>query len=189
MSSGNGCSTFAHCSAQAPPSTCSRHQRRSSGSKSQAQRDSPSLLKQPRTAAPVKGGSILILCAGTNKKRQQDVARHTPGAVVVENVDLTDFITFAETFSFDDVERRPTSIDCRHVGHDRRGRVIDEDAGQSTQKRNSDQVGVRCRTGRSGLRFKSFSRESNTVLVEINKQAGVRPDIALPPFSRPASGR
>nr|WP_153518529.1 UvrD-helicase domain-containing protein [Sinorhizobium meliloti] len=137
--------------------------------------DSPSLLKAARTAAPVKGGSILILCAGTNKKRQQDVARYTPGAVVVENVDLTDFITFAEKFSFDDAAATDhlidfaTSVMTGVDGSSMKARVKALRNGTATKSASDAE--------RAALDFalSPSPANANTVLVEINKQAGVRP--------------
>ena len=56
--------------------------------------------KAARSTPPEKGGSVLIICKGTDKLRQQKIARETPGAVLIENVDLTHFIDFAENFDF-----------------------------------------------------------------------------------------
>lgn len=137
--------------------------------------DSATLLKAARTASPISGGSVLILCAGNNKKRQQDVARHTPGAVVVENVDLTDFVTFAETFSFDDKTATDDLIDF---------------ATSVMTGVDGSQMKARVKSLRNGTATKSASdaeqaaldftanpspANANAMLVQINKQGGVRP--------------
>ncbi|MDX0948924.1 AAA family ATPase [Sinorhizobium medicae] len=137
--------------------------------------DSATLLKAARTASPVKGGSVLILCMGNNKKRQQKVARHTPGAVVVENVDLADFITFAETFSFDDKGATDHLIDFATS-------VMTGVDGASMKSRikalsNGTAIKAASDAEQAALDFASHPcpANANTMLVEINKQAGVRP--------------
>lgn len=137
--------------------------------------DSATLLKAARTAAPVKGGSVLILCAGKNKKRQQEVARHTPGAVVVETVDLTDFITFAETFSFGDPAATDRLIDFAATvmtgvdGTSMKARI--KSLGNGTALKEATDA------EQAALDFASLPTPANAnmLLVEINKQAGVRP--------------
>lgn len=137
--------------------------------------DARRLLQAARTKAPITRGSVLIICDGINKKRQQEVARHTPGAVVVENVDLTDFIDFAESFDF----KSPSAG----------GQLIDFAASMMT---GVDPAGLKDRletieSGRSRtepseieLAAIAFSddpspRSANQFLVEANKLSGVRP--------------
>ncbi|MBZ9694896.1 UvrD-helicase domain-containing protein [Mesorhizobium sp. CO1-1-9] len=138
-------------------------------------KDAPALLKAARTPAPVKGGSILILCAGTDKARQQNVARHTPGAVVVENVDLTDFVKFAETFSFDDAAATSDLIDFAASvmtgvdGSSMKARINALRNGTATKAASAaEQATLDFAASPSPM-------NANKVLVEINKQAGVRP--------------
>lgn len=137
--------------------------------------DSVTLLKAARTATPNKGGSVLILCAGKNKKRQQDVARHTPGAVVVENVDLTDFIEFAETFSFEDAGAIDhlidfaTSVMTGVDGSSMKARVKALSSGTAIKAASdAEQAAL-------DFALHPSPANANAVLVEINKQSGVRP--------------
>ncbi|HEV7246168.1 MAG TPA: UvrD-helicase domain-containing protein [Shinella sp.] len=138
-------------------------------------KDSTTLLKAARSAPPNPGGSVLILCAGHNKKRQQDVARHTPGAVVVENVDLTDFITFAETFSFDAIAATDglidfaTSVMTGVDGSHMKARINSLRNGTATKAASDAE--------QAALDFASHPSpaSANAMLVEINKQGGVRP--------------
>lgn len=52
-------------------------------------------------ALPTGFSSSLIVCDSRNKSRQQELARCTPGATVVENADLSDLVSFAQRFDFD----------------------------------------------------------------------------------------
>ncbi|MFK4064086.1 UvrD-helicase domain-containing protein [Brucella anthropi] len=138
-------------------------------------KDTEALLKAARTSSPISGGSILILCAGNNKKRQQAVARHTPGAVVVENVDLTDFITFAETFSFGDAAAIDILIDFATSvmtgvdGTSMKARVKALRNGTATKSASdAEQAAL-------DFALSPVPANANRVLVAINKQAGVRP--------------
>ncbi|TAY34693.1 DNA helicase UvrD [Rhizobium leguminosarum] len=47
------------------------------------------------TRSPQRGGEVLIMAAGNQKKLQQRIAMQTPGAVTVEAVDLTELTDFA----------------------------------------------------------------------------------------------
>lgn len=137
--------------------------------------DITAMLKAARTAPPISGGSVLILCAGQNKKRQQDIARRTPGAVVVENVDLTDFITFAETFAFDDEAATDKLIDFATLvmtgvdGAQMKARIKSLRNGSATKAASGAE--------QAALAFASHPSpaNANAFLVEINKQGGVRP--------------
>lgn len=51
--------------------------------------------------SPQRGGEVLIMAAGNQKKLQQRIAMQTPGAVTVEAVDLTDLTDFAEGVELD----------------------------------------------------------------------------------------
>ncbi|MBY5532848.1 UvrD-helicase domain-containing protein [Rhizobium leguminosarum] len=51
--------------------------------------------------SPQPRGDVLIMAAGVQRDRQREIARQTPGAVTVENVDLTDVIDFAGGIDLD----------------------------------------------------------------------------------------
>ncbi|WP_037424950.1 UvrD-helicase domain-containing protein [Sinorhizobium sp. CCBAU 05631] len=51
--------------------------------------------------SPQRGGEVLIMAAGVQRDLQRQIARQTPGAVTVENVDLTDVIDFAASINLD----------------------------------------------------------------------------------------
>lgn len=51
--------------------------------------------------SPLPRGDVLIMAAGVQRNRQREIARQTPGAVTVENVDLTDVIDFASSIDLD----------------------------------------------------------------------------------------
>ncbi len=51
--------------------------------------------------SPQPRGDVLIMAAGVQRDRQREIARQTPGAVTVENVDLTDVIDFAGSIDLD----------------------------------------------------------------------------------------
>lgn len=48
--------------------------------------------------SPVNGGGVLIVGDSRRPKSQRDFAARVPGAIAVENVDLTDFVEFARGF-------------------------------------------------------------------------------------------
>lgn len=137
--------------------------------------DTATILRAARTAPPNKGGSVLILCAGNNKRRQQDVARHTPGAVVVENVDLTDFVSFAENFSFTDSRATEELIDFAASV------MTGVDAGSLKARirslKGETAINPASDAEHAALDFSTHPTpaNANALLVEINKQAGVRP--------------
>lgn len=137
--------------------------------------DSATLLKAARTASPVTGGSILILCSGKDKRRQQNVARHTPGAVVVESVDLSDFVDFAASFAFDGEKATEELIDFAAAV------MTGVDASAMKTRLKSLGKGTASKPAtdaeRAALDFAGGPTPSraNALLVEINKQSGVRP--------------
>jgi DNA helicase-2/ATP-dependent DNA helicase PcrA len=55
-------------------------------------------LMAARVSAPSVNGSVLIIVDGSNLKKQRQVAGQTPGAVVVEAVDLKDLVKFGDEF-------------------------------------------------------------------------------------------
>ncbi|MFO1315750.1 MAG: UvrD-helicase domain-containing protein [Burkholderiales bacterium] len=52
--------------------------------------------------AAAEGGDVLIIGESMNRQGRQDVASRTPGAHVVEPVDLPDFMSFARSFNLAD---------------------------------------------------------------------------------------
>lgn len=137
-------------------------------------KDAENLLKAARSKSPIKRGSVMVICSGMNKQRQRKVARHTPGATVIENVDLTDFIDFAECFSFDDPGAIDELIDFA-------ASVMTGIEAASMKKRvNSLKKGT-AKKGATVAEAAALSfvaspcpQAANTLLVEINKQSGVR---------------
>lgn len=53
-------------------------------------------LEAGRIAAPGDDGKVLIIADSTRPQTQRDFAKQIPGAVTVENVDLTDLVAFAD---------------------------------------------------------------------------------------------
>lgn len=60
--------------------------------------DPITIQKAVQTSIPGKKARALILCDSTNPKKQQELASRTPGAVTVENVNMTDLVTFGQNF-------------------------------------------------------------------------------------------
>lgn len=61
--------------------------------------------------SPQPRGDVLIMAAGVQRDRQREIARQTPGAVTVENVDLTDLIDFAGSIDLDQPGHLKTVLD------------------------------------------------------------------------------
>lgn len=61
--------------------------------------------------SPQPRGDVLIMAAGVQRDRQREIARQTPGAVTVENVDLTDVIDFAGSVVLDQPGDLKTVLD------------------------------------------------------------------------------
>jgi len=53
------------------------------------------------TKSPIAEGGTLIVCDSRKPKRHRQIASQVKGATVVENADLTDFVSFAADFRFD----------------------------------------------------------------------------------------
>lgn len=137
--------------------------------------DTENLLKAAQAKVPNKGGSAMIICSGKNKKRQQEIARHTPGATVIENVDLTDFISFAESFSFNATDATDDLIDFAAT-------VMTGIGAKSLKKRVDSLIKGSARkpanvAESAVVQFNEnpCPKTANTMLVELNKQTGVRP--------------
>ncbi|MCO0614042.1 ATP-binding domain-containing protein [Lutimaribacter sp. EGI FJ00015] len=112
---------------------------------------------------------------GMNKTRQQRVARQTPGAVVVEAVDLSDFIDFADTFVFKSTNARSQLIDFAAT-------IMTGVSASDLKSRLSKVESGRARTDPSEMELAAIAfgedpapRTANRFLVEINKLSGVRP--------------
>lgn len=55
-------------------------------------------LRAASVKSPIDGGGVLVIGNSKNTKSQRDFAARIPGAIVVENVDLSDFVDFARDF-------------------------------------------------------------------------------------------
>lgn len=127
------------------------------------------------TTSPVTGGGTLIVCDGRRPTRHRKIASQVKGATVVENADLTDFVSFASAFRFDAAGAPEELIDFAAdtlvgVGAaalKQRLRVLSQ--GTAQKQPNDVEQSIldfaRLRTPQSAVRF----------LVEVNKQAGVSP--------------
>ena len=127
------------------------------------------------TRAPVDGGSVLIVCDAKRPPRHRDIAGRAHGAVVVENADLTDFIRFAEAFDM----RAPTAA-AELI--DFAGSTMTGVGAAQMKQRLSVLLAGRERTPPTAAESAAlaFSRSPSpeaavTMLVEINRQAGVFP--------------
>jgi hypothetical protein len=60
--------------------------------------DTQPRLHAAQTRPPTRDGRVLVIGDSRNRQAQRLVARHTPGAVTVEAVDLQDLIGFANAF-------------------------------------------------------------------------------------------
>lgn len=76
------------------------------GADDDAKQRQASLAKSPQPR-----GDVLIMAAGVQLDRQREIARQTPGAVTVENVDQTDVIDFAGSVDLDQPEDLKTVLD------------------------------------------------------------------------------
>ncbi|MBD1549727.1 UvrD-helicase domain-containing protein [Roseibium aggregatum] len=137
--------------------------------------DVPRQTQAANTRSPVEGGSVLIVCDARRPPRHREIAARARGAVVVENADLTDFIRFAASFDM----LAPTAADD----------LIDF-AGSTMTGVGAAQMKQRLRVLLSGrersppndaeIAALAFARTPSpttavTLLVEINRQAGVFP--------------
>ncbi|WP_306259924.1 UvrD-helicase domain-containing protein [Pararhizobium sp. IMCC21322] len=127
------------------------------------------------TRAPVDGGSVLIVCDAKRPPRHRDIAGRAHGAVVVENADLTDFIRFAEAFDM----RAPTAA-AELI--DFAGSTMTGVGAAQMKQRLGVLLAGRERTPPTDAESAAlaFSRSPSpeaavTMLVEINRQAGVFP--------------
>jgi DNA helicase-2/ATP-dependent DNA helicase PcrA len=127
------------------------------------------------TRAPNEGGNVLIVCDARRPPRHREIAARARGAVVVENADLTDFIRFAASFDMHAATAADDLIDF---------------AGSTMTGVGAAQMKQRLRVLLAGRERSppndaeaaalAFARAPSptaavTLLVEINRQAGVFP--------------
>lgn len=131
-------------------------------------------LQAARIEPPTADGCVLIIGRSTNPQSQRDMASRTPGAVTVENVDLRDFVNFAKGFDFlaaDAFAKLATfaSSILTNVG------ATDLVARVSSLKRGTARKAP-SETEQAALAFcaNPTSRAAANLLVEINKEGGVR---------------
>jgi DNA helicase-2/ATP-dependent DNA helicase PcrA len=131
-------------------------------------------LKAAQMSGVGVGGPVLILVDSKNPPRQRQVAGHTPGAVVVEAVDLRDLVAFGRAFEL----ASPDALELllgfaqsvmTNVGADDLiRRVATLNAGRARKAATGAEV--------AALLFAeapSYARAAD-VLAEIGKQGGVR---------------
>jgi len=130
-------------------------------------------LQAARVQSPTPNGTVLIIGNGKNPNEQRKFASQTPGAVTIENVDLTDLMTFARSFNFESNDAVVRLIDfasqvLRNVNAAYMVKRI-ESLEKCTARRPATE------TEAAALRFKSDPTPSNAIelLVEINKAQDV----------------
>jgi len=126
-----------------------------------------------QTKAPSEGGGVLIIADSRDKYGQRRFAGDTPGAVTVESVDLGDLVSFARDFDL----RHPTALGYLAAfadevmigagGADFASRVRALRPGSATTSTDAERVGLE-------FLAKPSHRTSVDVLVELNRQGGVR---------------
>ena len=132
-------------------------------------------LAAARTQASDRNGSVLIIGDSKSPASQREIARHTPGAVTVENVDLRDLVEFARDLNL----TAPDALDS--IVHFAGTVIINVGAPDLLQRVDSLQRGNARKepteVERAALSFKASPslRSAADVLVEIGKEAGVRP--------------
>lgn len=134
----------------------------------------PPLLGAARSPSSQQGGSVLIVCDSRDPKRHRKIAATTPNAIVVENVDLTDFIRFAESFDFDESDSVEDLIDFASD-------IMTGVGAPQMKTRIKTLIAGRARKDatEAELAALNFSEEPTPkhaamLLVAINKQSGVR---------------
>jgi DNA helicase-2/ATP-dependent DNA helicase PcrA len=131
-------------------------------------------LQAARTRPPEQG-KVLIIGDSTSPPSQRLFASQTPGAVTVESVDLKDFIQFASRFRLDAdnaLEQLVGFADEVLTGVGSTaflGRIAALKAGRARNPATDAEL--------AGLKFEADREFHSAVelLVEINRQAGVRP--------------
>ena len=131
-------------------------------------------LEACRTQAPSTDGGVLIIAESRDPPGQRRYASQTPGAVTIESVDLRDLVKFAHSFDL----RHPSAL----------SRIVDFAESVMTDVGGPDFLrrveGHRSKTARgsptdaerAALAFEAAPthRGALDVLIEINKQGGVR---------------
>lgn len=132
-------------------------------------------LEAARTRAPGRNGSVLIIEDSTRPAQQREIARQTPGAVTIENVDLRDLVEFARDLDL----TAPNALHqivtfaadvMRNVGaSDLLQRVVSLRSGTARRAASDAEL--------AALAFHAApsAQAAINLLVEINKQAGVQP--------------
>lgn len=131
-------------------------------------------LEAAITPCPLPNGRVLIIGESISPPSQRRIASQTPGAVVVESVDLKDLVAFAARLdlnspsAFSDLVEFAAEVMTNLGGPELIQRVTSLTAG--TARKPPDEV------EKSALAFCAApSRQSAlNVLVEMNKQQGVR---------------
>jgi len=131
-------------------------------------------LKACRALPKTAGGSVLIIGDSKSPKGQRGYASQTPGATAVESVDLRDLVTFAQNF---DLRADNALANLISFAED----VMTNVGGTDYMKRIASHTKGTSRTPpteaeAAGVKFNAARSNSNAidVLVEINKQPGVR---------------
>lgn len=131
-------------------------------------------LQAGRTAAPGNDAKVLIIADSTNPRGQRDFAKQIPGAVTVENVDLTDLIAFGDGFdlaspiALQHLVEFAGSVMSNVGSTDMLARVASIRAGRARKEPSSAE--------QAAIRFAerpSYAGAAD-VLAEINHQGGVR---------------
>jgi hypothetical protein len=131
-------------------------------------------LQAALVPCPIAQGRVLIIGESTSPKNQRKIASQTPGAVVVESVDLRDLITFATKMDFASPAAFALLVDfASEVMTNLGGAQLIQRVGSlrsGTAHKPPNEVEV------VALKFcESPSRKSALeLLVEMNKQYGVR---------------
>lgn len=68
-------------------------------------------LQAAITPCPLPDGRVLIIGESISPPSQRRIASQTPGAVVVESVDLKDLVAFAVSFDFDSAQALPDLVE------------------------------------------------------------------------------
>ena len=132
-------------------------------------------LAAARTQAPDPNGSVLIIGDSKSPASQREIARQTPGAVTVENVDLRDLVEFARDLNL----TGPDALD--RIVHFAGTVMINVGAPDLLRRVASLQRGNARKepteVERAALSFKASPslQSAADLLVEIGKEAGVRP--------------
>lgn len=142
--------------------------------------DHQKLLEAGRVAPPDNNGSVLIIGESTSPDSQRRFASQTPGAVTVEAVDLRDLVSFARNFDIS------ASDALQQIAEFAQSVMTNVGAADLVSRVNILTRGT-ARKAATATEQAALNFESNrspqciaSLLVEINKEAGVRshrPDI------------